>query len=127
MRLEHTALQVPDPVAFAAWYGAHLGLRVLRHLPQANQTHFLGDDRDAAIEIYRNPAAPLPDYGAMHHLVLHLAFVSADARTDAARLLAAGATHVEDVLPPDGSVLVMLRDPWGLALQLCQRATPLVA
>jgi len=27
---------------------------------------------------------------------------------------------------PDGSRLLMLRDPWGLALQLCARATPLV-
>lgn len=127
MILEHTALNVPDPVAFAAWYVQHLGLRVLRHLPHASETHFLGDERGAVIEIYRNPAAPVPDYRAMHHLVLHLAFVSADAASDAARLLAADATHVEDVRPPDGSLLVMLRDPWGVALQLCQRTTPLIA
>jgi glyoxylase I family protein len=127
MTLEHSALNVPDPVAFASWYGQHLGMRVARHLPQANQTHFLADDRGAMIEIYRNPAAPLPDYAAMHHLELHLAFSSADAVADAARLLAAGATHVEEVHPPDGSLLIMLRDPWGLALQVCQRATPILA
>ncbi len=125
MTIEHFALNVPDPVAFAAWYGQHLGLRVLRHLPHANQTHFLGDDHATVIEIYHNPAAPVPDYRATHHLVLHLAFVSADATADTARLLAAGASHVEDVRPPDGSLIVMLRDPWGLALQLCQRAKPL--
>ena len=126
MTLEHSALNVPDPVAFAAWYGKHLGMRVVRHLPQANQTHFLSDDRGAMIEIYRNPAAPVPDYATMHHLELHLAFASADAAADSARLLAAGATHVEDVHPPDGSLLIMLRDPWGLALQVCQRATPIL-
>ena len=25
---------------------------------------------------------------------------------------------------PDGSMLIMLRDPWGVALQLCQRSRP---
>ena len=25
---------------------------------------------------------------------------------------------------PDGSRLTMMRDPWGLPLQLCQRAKP---
>src|SRR5690606_30692781 len=125
MNLEHTALNVPDPVGFAAWYGTHLGLRVVRHIPAPHQTHFLADSAGGVIEIYRNPAAPVPDYATMHPLVLHLAFKSDDARADAARLIAAGATHVEDVLPPDGSVITMLRDPWGLALQLCQRATPL--
>lgn len=67
----------------------------------------------------------MPDYPAMHHLMLHIALVSADAATDAARLIAVGASHVENVLPPDGSVLIMLRDPWGIALQLCQRASAL--
>jgi predicted enzyme related to lactoylglutathione lyase len=62
----------------------------------------------------------------MHPLVLHLAFESVDADADRARLLAAGATLVEAVLPPDGSKLYMLRDPWGVALQLCRRARPLL-
>jgi glyoxylase I family protein len=126
MVIEHFALNVPDPVAFAAWYQTHLGLTVVRHLPEANQTHFLADARGGVIEIYRNPAAPVPAYAEMHHLVLHLAFESADADADRARLLAAGATFVEAVLPPDGSKLYMLRDPWGVALQLCRRARPLL-
>ena len=126
MVIEHFALNVPDPVAFAAWYQTHLGLTVVRHLPEANQTHFLADARGGVIEIYRNPAAPVPAYAEMHHLVLHLAFESADADADRARLLAAGATFVEAVLPPDGSKLYMLRDPWGLSLQLCRRARPLL-
>jgi glyoxylase I family protein len=126
MVIEHFALNVPDPVAFAAWYQTHLGLTVVRHLPEANQTHFLADARGGVIEVYRNPAAPVPAYAEMHHLVLHLAFESADADADRARLLAAGATFVEAVLPPDGSKLYMLRDPWGVALQLCRRARPLL-
>jgi len=41
------------------------------------------------------------------------------------RLLAAGATLADNQRLPDGTHLVMLRDPWGVPLQLCKRATPL--
>jgi hypothetical protein len=37
-------------------------------------------------------------------------------------LVAAGATFVEE----QAVHLLMLRDPWGLALQLCKRAPPLL-
>jgi glyoxylase I family protein len=39
-------------------------------------------------------------------------------------LEAAGARLVEAVTPADGSVLLMMRDPWGVPVQLCQRARP---
>ena len=126
MKLEHVALNVADPVAVAAWYCAHFGMSVVRHIPVPAQTHFLHDGGGSVIEIYRNPPDQVPDYAAMDPLILHLAFATSDAVADRARLEAAGATFVTEVLPPDGSRLVMLRDPWGLALQLCQRALPLV-
>ena len=34
---------------------------------------------------------------------------------------------VEEVRLDDGSLLIMMRDPWGLALQLCRRAKPLLS
>jgi glyoxylase I family protein len=125
MKIEHLALHVQDPVAFAAWYGTHLGLRVLRHVPERNQTHFLGDDHATVIEVYHAPGIPVPDYRAQDPLVLHLAFLSADPEADAHRLMAAGAVLVDIVRPPDGSLLMMLRDPWGIAVQLCRRTTAL--
>lgn len=43
------------------------------------------------------------------------------------RLQKAGATiAVETTITPLGDELVMLRDPWGMAFQLCNRATRLV-
>jgi len=42
-------------------------------------------------------------------------------------LLAAGATLVKEEDLADGSYLVMMRDPWGLAIQLCRRGTPMLA
>ncbi len=126
MKIEHFAFNVADPVAVAAWYCEHCGLRVVRHTPERAQTHFLADGGSSVIEIYCNPPDAVPDYRSMDPLLLHLALKSPDAAADARRLVAAGATVVDEVRLPDGSHLVMLRDPWGLPLQLCQRAIPLL-
>jgi glyoxylase I family protein len=126
MRLEHVAINVPDPDAMAEWYVRNLGLRVVRHYPQPNRAYFLGDDAGSLIEIYRNPAAAVPDYASIAPLVLHFAFVVADMDAEVARLTAAGATQhapIEDT--PAGDRLVFLRDPWQVTIQLAQRAAPL--
>jgi glyoxylase I family protein len=125
MRFEHFALNVPDAAAHAAWYVSHLGFRVARRLEAAPFTHFLADDSGRVVmELYTNPAAPVPDYARNHPLVFHVAVVAADARGERARLEAAGATLFKEDPQPDGSLLIMLRDPWGVALQLCQRTQP---
>ena len=125
MKFEHFALNVPAPREMAAWYVAHLGLKILRHCTTGSLAHFLADDSDRVFfELYHNPAAPVPDYAAQPPLVFHFAFASADAKAARAALVAAGATLLTEETLADGSVLVMLRDPWGVALQLCQRAVP---
>lgn len=126
MRLEHVAFNVADPVAVADWYCKHCGLRVVRHIPQPAHTHFLADEATTVLEIYCNPPDKVPDYRSMNPLLFHLALASADPTADAQRLIAAGASWVEELRTPDGSQLVMLRDPWGLALQLCRRTRPLL-
>jgi glyoxylase I family protein len=125
MKFEHFALNVPDARAMSRWYVEHLGLTVLRSLPAAPHTHFLGDDTGRVfIELYSNPAAPYPDYAAGHPLVMHVALFAPDAGAVAQRLTAAGAKPFSDETLPDGSRLIFLRDPWGLPLQLCQRVQP---
>lgn len=126
MKIEHIAFNVADPVAVADWYGQHCGLRVVRHIPKPAQTHFLADAEATVLEIYCNPPDKVPDYRNMNPLLFHLALASADPAADAKRLMAAGASWVEEVRLPDGSHLVMLRDPWGVALQLCKRAMNLL-
>lgn len=128
MKIEHFALQIEDPGAVAAWYVAHLGFVVRRASGPPGYAHFLADsDGNVMIEIYNNPRVKTPDYRAMDALLLHLAFCSDDPAADRDRLVAAGATVVEDlVTSPVGDLLVMLRDPWGFAIQLAKRATPML-
>lgn len=125
MRFEHFALNVPDVRAAAAWYVEHLGLKVLRARPEAPYTHFFADSSGRVfLELYTNPADPVPAYSAQHPLRVHFAFVVTDPKTEQARLVRAGATLVAKETLPDGTQLVMLRDPWGVPVQLCQRAQP---
>jgi catechol 2,3-dioxygenase-like lactoylglutathione lyase family enzyme len=127
MKIEHFALNVADPVAVAAWYTKHLGLKVVRAAKDAARTHFLADSSGTVmLEIYNNPPDQVPPYAKMDPLLLHIAFVSKDPEADKTALLAAGATLVVDQRLDDGSHLVMLRDPWGLAIQLCKRAVPML-
>ena len=127
MEIEHFAMNVPDPVGMARWYVEHLGMRVAMGLAEPPYTHFLADGGGhVMLEIYRNPKDPVPDYASQHPLRMHVAFTVDDPAAARRRLLAAGATFVEDVSLPDGGLLVTLRDPWGLAIQVCRRGKPLI-
>lgn len=128
LRLEHIALNVADAAQVAAWYGQHLGMRVVRAGSDPARTTFLITANGAILlEIYNNTTAPVPPYAAMHPLELHLAFNSDDPHTDAARLVRAGATVAEAFkTTPAGDRMIMLRDPFGLGLQLVWRSQPML-
>lgn len=126
MKFEHFGLNVPDPEAMAQWYIDHCGMSVLRKVDGRTHAHWMADATGrCTVEIYRNGAAAVPDYAAQDPLVLHFAFAVEDAAAKRDELMAAGAALISDDHMEDGSHLVMLRDPWGLSLQLCQRAVPL--
>ena len=127
LAFEHLAVNVSDPVAVAAWYVDHLGMTIVRRGDPPVSMHFLADaGRRAMIELYSNASAPVDIYRDLHPAQLHLAFTSTDPDADADRLVAAGATLIEHLHNPDGSHLTMLRDPWGLPIQLAKRATPML-
>lgn len=127
MKIEHFAINVADPVAVADWYEKHLGLEIVRHMEVTPFTHFLADSSGTVmLEIYNNPPDQVLNYAEMNPLLLHLAFVSESPSADKERLIAAGATFVEELYLDDGSHLIMLRDPWGLAVQLCKRGKPML-
>jgi glyoxylase I family protein len=126
MKLEHFALQVPDPIAMADWYVKHMGCKVARSGGEPSHGRFLTVG-SVLFEIYRNPKGSVPDYGAIDPLHLHFAFTSENLKADRDRLVKAGASVVEDIsTTPAGDEIMMLRDPWKVALQFVKRAEPMM-
>ena len=128
MKIEHLALNVPDPLAMARWYVDHLGLTVKRRFLEAPWGHFLADDSGTVmIEIYGNAKAPALDLPNVAPPALHLAFLSQDIAADVSRLTAEGATLVSGPeTAANGDGLAMLRDPWGVCLQLVKRTQSMI-
>lgn len=128
MNIEHLALNIPEPVAMADWYTRHLGMRVVRSIAVPPHTRFIADESGRVVlEIYRQEKVAVPDYSAMDPMVLHIAFQAADVKESRQKLLSAGASAVGDITTtPGGDELAMLRDPWGVPVQLVKRASPMM-
>ena len=127
MKIEHFAYQVENPARVADWYGRHLGFTVKRAAEEPVPVRFMADESgQVMIEIYNNPAVCTPDYASMDPLILHMAFVCDDIPRTIQRLSSVGAELLSEDTTPAGDTLAMLRDPWGLAIQLCCRAVPMV-
>ena len=122
MVFEHFAVNVARIDLVVPWYTAHLGLQVAGEQREPPFMTFLSDSSGRVIiEFYHRPDALITDFLAQHPLTFHVAFVSDNAEKDKDRLVRAGASFVEEVRKEDGSHLIMLRDPWGMPLQICQR------
>ena len=128
MRLEHIAFNVNDPAALAAWYIANLDMVLVRSFDEPPYIHFLSDSAcKSLIEVYSNPLGEIIDYGAQHAVTFHLAFAVDDMDATRKRLVAAGASLDGDIdQRANGDKLAFLRDPWGYAIQLVQRVTPMI-
>jgi len=123
MKIEHVAINVPDPLALARWYVDHLKLTVVRRSMDAPYAHFLADESgQMMLEIYGNTTAPSLEFPAVAPPALHFAFVSSDVAADVKRLTAAGATLLSGPEMIGGDELAMLRDPWGVCIQFVKRA-----
>lgn len=128
MKIEHLAFQVADSVRAGDWYAEHLGMTIKRAEDVPPFGRFLADASDRVmLEFYSNPAVPVPDYHAVDPLTLHLAFATDDVAGTRTRLIAAGATAAGEVqMTPSGDRIAMLRDPWGLPVQLVTRSVPMI-
>ena len=126
MKFEHFGMNVPDARAMANWYIDNCDMSAVISMDTEPYAHFLADKTGrVVIEIYSNQAKPMPDYHSEDPSRLHFAFAVDDAGETKERLSNAGATVLTDDKLDDGSHLVMMRDPWGLSLQLCSRANPM--
>jgi catechol 2,3-dioxygenase-like lactoylglutathione lyase family enzyme len=128
MKIEHVAFNVREPVALAQWYVENLGLRVIRSSGEPTYMHFLADERgETVLEVYSNPAGTYVDYGTMAAVTFHIALTVENIEEARDQLIAAGATADGEIATtPIGDQLAFLRDPWGYAIQLVKRTTPLL-
>lgn len=127
MKIEHFAINVVDPLAISKWYVENMGLNIVKQDYEAPFMCFLADNSGKVmLEIYKNPVNYIPDYKNMDPLILHLAFVSDFPEMDRERLENAGAQVISKDKFKDGTELIMLKDPWGLSIQLCKRGIPLL-
>ena len=125
MVFEHIALNVKNVEDIKDWYVANVGLKVVSEQSQAPFMTFLEDSTGRVIlELYYIPEEEITNFKTKHPLSFHMAFVSQNAEKDKTRLMDNGASYVEEITKEDGSHLVMLRDPWGMPLQLCHRTKP---
>ena len=119
MKLEHVAIDVPAPEEFIAWWCEHLGFR--RSAP--NSAFIIDDSGTMGLEVYRTGETPsAPDYKSMNAMTFHVAFVSDDVPADVDRLVKAGATLEQLKVENPAFHMAILRDPWGVSIQLCKRA-----
>lgn len=121
---EHLALNVKDKERAERWYTTNLNLKAVVSIP--GDKSFLADPTGrVCLEIYQKDEADILDFDAYHPLTLHLAFHVRDVEAAAENLLNAGATVEEAMKEVDGDQLMMLRDPFGVAIQLVHRKRPM--
>ncbi|MBK7106027.1 MAG: VOC family protein [Ignavibacteriae bacterium] len=127
MIFEHFALNVNNPIEIAEWYSENLEMKIVRKIDEAPFTHFLADKTGrVVIEVYNNSKAKIINLKSKHSLEFHLAFMVKNADEVKNNLIHAGAVFEEDLILNDGSHLVMLRDPFGMPLQICERGVPMM-
>lgn len=127
MKLEHVAINVPDAQEFVKFFADNFGIRVVMSNTTSPFMHFIADEEGSMLEIYSNPAVPMPDYTSMHPTNLHLAFSSSDIEGDRTRLLVAGAEAFGEITTtPAGDKLAFFRGPQSVPFQLVQRKKPLI-
>ena len=127
MVFEHFALNVSNPVEMGNWYVDNLEMKIVRAFDKAPYGRFLADKTGRVVmELYSNNSVKIPEYKNAHPLEFHFAFMVEDAVSLKDKLLKAGATLEEELKLDDGSNIIMLRDPFGVPLQLCKRGIPMM-
>ena len=128
IRLEHVALNVNDPAAMADWYAENLDMVIVWKGDAPGNGRFVADaGRNVMLELYHNTDVMIPEYPLIDWHVFHVAFLVDDIEAVRARLIKAGATPDTEITTKDnGDQMMMLRDPWGVALQFFKRAQPML-
>lgn len=128
MGVEHIGLSVPAPRSMAEWYCRHLGFRHIRGGGSDSEgVAFIVDDAgETVLEIFKLhdvDALPLRDLAPIQ---LHVAIDCKTPYDTAMALVQYGAEFVGEA-PRNAypGEKYLIRDPWGLVIQLLDRETKL--
>ena len=127
-RFEHLAFNVSDPQAIVRWYTRYLGMKVVRaDGPPAYLTFIADSGMNVMLEFQHQAKNPVFEPSSIHHMAMHLAFITPNIIQSQQALLRAEATIAESLkVLTSGDRVVTLRDPWGFALQLVERVIPML-
>jgi catechol 2,3-dioxygenase-like lactoylglutathione lyase family enzyme len=128
MQIEHIGFLVNAPISMGKWYCEHFGFRVVRSSGDDSAGGvFLKDDASGVtVELCKVAGKAIYDYRALEPLQAHIAIDCADPHALAEKLAQAGASIIEQSPKTPGSnMVVMVRDPWGFAIQLINRVEKL--
>ncbi len=127
-RIEHMGFNVSDPVAVASWYQKNLGMKLIRKGKAPLFVTFISDPgNNMMMEFYNKQKFPKLDFSKINYMSYHLAFMVDSISIIEKKMINAGATLAEEISrTPTGDKVLMLRDPWGMPLQLVERAEPML-
>lgn len=127
MKIEHIALNVSNPVKMANWYSKYLGFKILTQSHSSPFAHFIADPTgNILLEIFRLPDAKLPNYKKLDPNTFHIGFATENIQKDFKKLIKAGSRVVSEItINSSGNSVAMLKDPWGLPIQLIKRVKKL--
>ena len=128
MKFEHIALNRREPDKVSQWYVDNLRMQIVKAPTGPGQAYFVADyAKQMMFELYSSPEAAGLDYFNIDPRTFHLAFAVENVAAMRAQLLQAGATAEGEIARnANGDEFAMLRDPWGMPLQLTRRNRPLI-
>lgn len=128
MKIEHLALNVKDPIGLVKWYCDNLGFSIVKGMDVPPFAHFIVDSsKHMLLEIFYLDDKEVTDFSSVDSASLHLGFSVEDIEVEYKELISAGAVVISEIsLTESGDKIAMLRDPWGMPLQLLKRKTVMI-
>ena len=126
--IQHIGFNVYNPIEVSNWYIQNLGMKLIRQGNAPEHVTFIADSgNNMEIEFYNKEKFHKIEFQKIDVLTFHFAFLTDNINLIESKLITAGAKLVEKTTKtPTGDKVAMLRDPWGMPLQLVQRSNPMI-
>ena len=124
MRIEHLGISISAPIDMGNWYSRHLGFEVIRRggNNQDGVSFIVDESGKTILELFKLPDVPALDVKNFNPIQLHIAIDCENPYELAMKLVQAGASFVGEAPRNEyEGEKYLVRDPWGIVLQLVNR------